>query len=152
MRGLHMDFFYLLLAFLAGTCGPAQAGINSELGTIARGPLQASFISFVVGALTLGAYCVLVRAPWPALGMLGSMPWWLWTGGCLGAFLVASTVFVAPKLGAVSLMAAMIAGQMIASLVLDHYGWLGYPVHPVNEWRLLGILLLVAGVMVIRAS
>lgn len=146
-----MDFFYLLLAFLAGACAPTQAGINSELSVIARGPMQAAFISFAVGTLTLGVYCILARVSWPPMGVIGSMPWWLWTGGCLGAFLVASTIFVAPKVGAVSLMAAMITGQMIASVVLDHYGWLGYPVHPVNEWRLLGVLLLVAGVMIIRA-
>ena len=147
-----MDLFYLLLAFLAGACAPTQAGINSELSMIVRGPMQAALISFAVGTLALGVYCVLARSPWPAAEIIKSMPWWLWTGGFLGAFLVASTIFVAPKVGAVSLMVAMITGQMIISLFLDHYGWLAYPVYPINGWRILGILLVVAGVVTIRAS
>jgi transporter family-2 protein len=145
-----MDMLYLLLASLAGACAPAQAGINSQLGMMTRGPVMAALISFAVGVLTLGLYCLLSRVALPEMTAVRSIPWWMWTGGCLGAFLVAATIFLVPKLGAATLMAAMVAGQMLASLLLDHNGWLGYPVHPMSEWRSLGALLVVAGVVIIR--
>lgn len=145
-----MELFYLLLAFVAGACASTQAGINSQLSVLTRGPVMAALISFAVGTLALGIYCLLSRVALPGMTALRSIPWWMWTGGFLGAFLVASTIFLAPKVGAATLMAAMIAGQMITSLLLDHNGWLGYPVHLFNEWRFLGALLLVAGVVIIR--
>jgi transporter family-2 protein len=77
-------------------------------------------------------------------------PWWIWTGGLLGAFLVASTVVLAPRLGAASMIALIVAGQMTASVALDHFGWLGYQLHPLNGMRILGVFLLVGGVTLIR--
>jgi len=77
-------------------------------------------------------------------------PWWIWSGGLLGAFLVASTVVLAPRLGAASMVALIVAGQMLASICLDHFGWIGYPVHPVSGLRMLGVFFLVGGVVLIR--
>lgn len=145
-----MEFFYVLLAFVAGACAPTQAGINSQLSGIVNGNMLAALISFAVGTLSLVVCVAIARLHWPALSSLVSLPWWMWTGGCLGAFLVAATIFLVPRLGAATLMASMVAGQMLASVVFDHYGWMGYPVHPFDEWRLVGVFLLVIGVLIIR--
>jgi transporter family-2 protein len=78
------------------------------------------------------------------------VPWWYWTGGFLGAVFVTVTVIVAPRLGAVNMLTYLIAGQMLASLILDHYGVLGFPHQELNPWRVLGVIFLIAGVVLIK--
>ncbi len=145
-----MDLFLILLALVAGACAPTQAGVNSQLRLVTKDPVLASLISFAVGTLALLAYSLVARIPWPAAKSFLVLPWWMWTGGFLGAFLVLVSVILAPKLGAATMLGFMVAGQMIASIVLDHYGWIGYEHHPTTLWRLLGASLLVVGVVIIK--
>ncbi|MBI4962825.1 MAG: DMT family transporter [Desulfomonile tiedjei] len=145
-----MELFYLLLAAIAGACAPTQAGINSQLRILIEDPVLAALISFAVGTTGLLIYALVVRLPWPAMQTLVQLPWWLWSGGLLGAFIVAVTIVLVPKLGAATLMACMIAGQMVASLLLDHYGIVGYSEHPASIWRVLGVALVVSGVVIIK--
>jgi transporter family-2 protein len=147
-----MEFVYIILALIAGTCAPTQAGINSRLSMETNSHVLAALISFLVGTIALWIYSTMLRIAWPESHVLSGLPWWIWTGGVLGAFFVAVTIFLAPKLGATTLMASLIAGQMIASLFLDHYGLLGFPLHATSLWRLGGAGLIVAGVMIIRAT
>jgi len=141
---------YILMALVAGACLPTQAGINAQLNIWTRSPVLAAAISFAVGTITLGLYALLTRVPAPAAEDLSRLPWWVWTGGVLGAFFVVSTVVLAPRMGAAAMVAVIIAGQMITSLVLDHCGLLGYQTQPINVWRVLGIGLIVCGVLLLR--
>ena len=141
---------FILLAFVAGFCLPTQAGINTQLNLWSHSAVLTAAISFAVGTLVLAVYALILRIPWPSGEALTRYPWWMWTGGFLGAFLVASNVVLAPRLGAASMMSLIIAGQMFASLFLDHFGWLGYQVHPVSGLKMLGAALVVGGVVLIR--
>jgi transporter family-2 protein len=141
---------YILLAIAAGFCLPTQAGINAQLNLWSRSAILTATISFAVGTIGLAAYTLILRTPWPSGAGIARHPWWIWSGGLLGAFLVASTVVLAPKLGAASMISLIVAGQMGSSIVLDHFGWIGYPVHPINGFRILGVVLMVAGVVLIR--
>ena len=145
-----MEYIYILLAVLAGACAPTQAGINAQLNLWTNDPVLAALISFFVGTLALVLFVIVMRIPLPALSTASQLPWWQWTGGFMGAFLVAVTVLLAPKLGATTMIAFFVAGQMAASLILDHFGLIGYHGHPVNFWRLTGAGLLVAGVIMIE--
>jgi transporter family-2 protein len=141
---------FILLAFVAGFCLPTQAGINVHLNHWTQSAILAATISFAVGTIGLLVYALCLRIPWPALDAISRHPWWIWTGGLLGAFLVASTVVLAPRLGAAPMIALIVAGQMTASVVLDHFGWLGYQLHPLSGPRILGVFLLVGGVVLIQ--
>jgi transporter family-2 protein len=141
---------YIVLAVAAGFCLPTQAGINSRLNLWTQSPILAAAISFAVGTAALIVYAVMLRTPLPSISNLKQYPWWIWSGGLLGAFLVAATIVLAPRLGAAAMVVLVVTGQMIASLVLDHYGLIGYTVHPINAWRVCGVLLLVVGVVLIR--
>jgi len=144
-------FWWLaLLALAAGTCIPTQAGINARLSLWARSPILAATISFLVGTVVLTGYILAARLPLPALRSAAAQPWWLWSGGVLGAFFVAVTIYLAPRLGATNMLAWVLAGQMLAAMTLDHFGLLGYPLHPLSLGRLAGIVLLIAGVLLIR--
>ncbi|MEE4112727.1 MAG: DMT family transporter, partial [Desulfobacteraceae bacterium] len=137
---------YVILAIVAGFCLPTQAGINSRLNIWTQSPVLAAAISFAVGTAALIVYALILRIPLPSISGVKHYPWWIWSGGFLGAFLVAATVVLAPRLGAASMIALIVSGQMLASVVLDHYGLIGYTVHPLNMWRACGVLLLVGGV------
>jgi bacterial/archaeal transporter family-2 protein len=142
----------LTCSLLVGACAASQAGINSQLRLALHSPIQAAFISFLVGTLLLGMIALLQGAPWFAPGTAANLPWWAWLGGFLGAFNVTMSVYLAPKLGALTLAITIICGQVLASLMLDHNGWLGYPEIELSLPRLLGAVLIVAGVFLVAGK
>ncbi|HKF14348.1 MAG TPA: DMT family transporter [Gaiellaceae bacterium] len=141
---------YLLFALLAGAMLPIQFGINAQLANWVGGPIRAAFVSFVVGALALLVAVMVVARGWP--DRAGDAPWWVWTGGLLGAFYVLGSIVTAPKLGAATLVAMILAGQAIASLLVDHFGWVGFEEQPITPLRIVGIALLAGGVALVRLS
>ena len=138
----------VFVAFLIGVMLPVQAGVNAQLRTGLGHPLLAAFASFAVGTAALGLVALLSRAR-PA-GALSDIPWYQWTGGLLGAMYIAAAVVLAPRLGAATLIAAIVAGQMVTSLVLDTRGWAGFAQQPLTVSRLCGGLLVIAGVLLIN--
>lgn len=148
-----MSHFWLLALFAlaAGICIPTQAGINTQLSLWTRSPVLAATISFLIGTTVLLGYVLAMRLPLPAWRSAVEQPWWLWSGGVLGAFFVAVTIYLAPRLGATNMLAWVLAGQMLAALTLDHFGALGYPLHPLSLGRAVGILLLIGGAFMVRA-
>ena len=145
-----MKILYILLALAAGIMMPVQAGINALLGAQIKSPIMAAAVSFTVGTAFLILLCIMLRIPVPAVSVWGKLPLWMWTGGLLGAFFVTTTIILAPKLGAVTLLASLITAQMTASIILDHYGLIGYPVQPVSMGRILGVIFLILGVVLVQ--
>jgi len=141
---------YLLLAFAAGVMLPLQAGINAELAEWLHSPVRAAFVSFLVGTLLLLPAAALVFKPLPSWGRLGAAPWWVWVGGALGAFYVAAAVVSAPKLGAATLIALVVGGQALASLLVDHFGWVGFEPKHISAGRVIGMALVGCGVVLVR--
>jgi transporter family-2 protein len=142
---------YVLFALLAGAMLPLQFGINAQLAEWVGGSVRAALVSFVVGAVALFfAALTTVRYGWPERA--GDAPWWIWIGGLLGAFYVLGSIVTAPKLGAATLVALILAGQAIASLLVDHFGWVGFEEHPITAVRVVGVLLLAGGVALVRLS
>jgi transporter family-2 protein len=92
----------------------------------------------------------LVFKPLPSWERIGQAPWWAWIGGALGAFFVAASVVTAPKLGAAQLVALVVAGQAVASLVIDQFGWVGFETKHLSAGRLVGMALVGAGVAFVR--
>ena len=140
----------LLLALAAGVLLPVQAGVNAQLRSVVGSPLAAALVSFLVGTAGLGTAAVIFRAPMAVRTAWAVSPWWLWVGGLIGALYVVATIVLAPRLGAATLVAAVVAGQMIASLLLDQYGLLGFPTHPINGLRMLGAALVTVGVILVQ--
>lgn len=144
-----MSWIYLLLVALAGTALALQAPINAQLARWLENPVRSSMISFTVGALTL-LVLTLFLGRWPGPGKLREAPPWVWTGGLLGAFYVTVIILATPRIGATATFALVIAGQLSASILMDHFGVLGLPKHPADWVRLLGVGFLVLGALLIR--
>jgi transporter family-2 protein len=129
---------------------PFQFGINAQLAHWLGSSIRAAFVSFLVGAFALLVIAVFIRKPLPSTARLGEVPWWVWIGGFLGAFYVAGSIVTAPKLGAATLTAAVVAGQSLASILVDRFGWVGFKEHPLSPGRLLGMALVAGGVALVR--
>ena len=141
---------YYLFAVAAGAMLPIQFGINAQLASWVGSPVRATLVSFAVGAAVLLVATLLFARGWPGTERLGAAPWWVWVGGFFGAFYVLGSVVTAPKLGAAALFAFILAGQAVASLAVDHFGWVGFEENPVTPGRLLGLALVAAGVAAVR--
>jgi bacterial/archaeal transporter family-2 protein len=147
-------FGWILLALFAGAVLPIQGAINGLLRSDISAPFAVGTISFVVATLAMAvvlvATIVLTDAPKPQLSGLAKMPWWGWLGAFCGATYV-TTVFTAmPVIGTAAAVGLTVAGQQIASLFVDRYGWFRLPKRAVSRLRFGGVALLLVGVALIQ--
>ncbi len=134
------NYLMVLMAVSVGGMVVLQAGSNALLGRLLGHPLSASLTSLGVslGVVSLGL--LLVRVPLPAIASLGGAPWWSWLGGLFGAAYLTVAILVAPRLGAATFIACVVAGQMLVSALCDQFGWAGFPVRrlsweAISAWR-----------------
>ena len=139
------------LGLLAGMLLPVQVGFNNPLKQALGSALLPAFITFSTGSLFLLAYGVLSRVPAPLGTAMGRIPWWNWIGGGLcGAFFITLLILLGSRLGAAVLFALVVGGELLMSIVLDHFGWLGFQAHAVNPGRIAGAVCLVVGGILIH--
>jgi transporter family-2 protein len=138
----------VLLGVGAGCLVGMQAPINARLGK-AMGSVQAATFSFLVGTAALLLVVTFVRGGLGALGHVGRAPWWALVGGLLGAVYVTVALVAVRTLGASGLTAVVITGQLVISVVIDRFGLLGVAKQHIGTSRVLGLVLLVAGVVLV---
>jgi transporter family-2 protein len=143
-----LSYWPHLFAILVGAGLTIQVGMNATVRLTIGSPVIATIVNFGVGLAALLLLAVATGAR-VVPGSVASVPAWAWFGGLLGAAYVAATTVLGPKLGAAALLALTLAGQMVAALLVDHYGVIGFPQNPVTPARLAGAALLVAGVLLI---
>jgi transporter family-2 protein len=141
---------YMLLAIAAGAGLALQAVINTRLRDVTGSAIWAALIQTFVGLATLTVLAVATRDGVPAVAGWSRAPWWVWTGGLLGATYVVAVILTTAPLGAALMVMSVIVGQIVTALLIDHHGWLGVEVQRLSATRLLGAALLVAGVLLIR--
>ncbi|MGI8467888.1 MAG: DMT family transporter [Pyrinomonadaceae bacterium] len=144
------NYFFLFLAILAGMAMPTQATVNSKLATTIDSPILAAFISFAVGTVALFIYILLAGVPLNNLASSKNAPLVAWIGGFLGAFFVSVMATIVPRVGVALAFSLAIGGQMLVTLLIDHFGWLGVPEKPINLMRIFGATLITLGVILIR--
>lgn len=138
----------VLLSIGVGGLVALQAPINSLLGKRV-GSLQAATVSFLVGTVALAVIALLFASgPSSGAGLRGA-PVYYFAGGLLGAAYVASALVTVRVLGAGGVSAAIIAGQLAMSVIIDRVGVLGLPERPLTASRLLGVGLLIVGVLLV---
>ena len=142
----------LLLAVIAGAVVPFQSAINANLGRSLGHPLWATLASLLVSIVVLLPVIVAMSLPLPTLAFITKAPLWMWAGGAFGVCFISLALMLLPKLGASGFIALALAGQVIASLVLDHFGLFGLVERQMTLPRVLGAVLLIAGVALIQFS
>ncbi|MCW5959666.1 MAG: DMT family transporter [Pyrinomonadaceae bacterium] len=150
MTSFINSYFFILLAIVAGMMMPTQAAINNKLALGVNSPILAAFVSFIVGTAALFIYILATGIPLGAIFSAKGLPLVAWTGGVLGAFFVATTVLLVPRLGVALTFSLVIAGQMLITLIIDHFGWLDVPEKQISIPRVIGAALITVGVILIR--
>ena len=144
-----MSWFAFAFALFAGAFITCQAGSNTQLKKSLGQPLPALIINYFVGVSAAFIYAVFRRVPLPTLAQASDTPWWGWSGGLFGAVYGLAAILLASQMGAATLTALVVTGQLICAVVLDHCGWLAFEVHPASVWRLLGCALMIVGLVLI---
>ncbi len=144
---------YCIWAFCAGMAFTVQSGLNSRLSQVIGNTMQASFVSYLGGTVTMLACLILGNmSVLPSTSLLGGIRWWQLTGGMFGAFYVCAIIATAVKIGSAGMFSLMVAGQLFLAVLFDHFGLLGFDVHKGTAARFCGIVLLVAAVYVIQKN
>lgn len=141
-----------LLAALVGALLPVQAGANGLLGRTMGDAMLATFWSLLTSTVAVGVVLLVTRPAWPEAAGLSKLPVWAWLGGLLGAMYVATATVFAPRLGAAVFIVAVVAGQLVSSLVLDGRGWFGYTMRDLSVGRIVGVLLVAIGCVLVTFS
>lgn len=141
----------IVLTLVMGAILPIQAALNGKLMRTFGHPVIGATISFLTGTIALLIYAFSIRAG-VQLSLARETQWYHWVGGLIGAVYVTGIIVLIPRLGAGLAFALIVSGQLMMSVLMDHYGWLGIPVNPISWTKILGFVLLVAGVLLIRGK
>lgn len=140
---------YLLMALSAGMAMAMQAAINSQLGkSLLNQPLNAALWSFASGTVLLLVLTLVKGNWWAAMSQIPTQPWWQLIGGLLGAGMVYSSIFLAPRLGVANMLFFIIVGQITFGLVIDQFGLFNMPVREISLTKVIGLLIMISGVFI----
>jgi len=140
--------YFILLSLFAGFAVPLQAGTNAKLGNLLGHPLWATAVSLSVSLVVLIVVIIAVKAPRPNLAAVQDGPWWIWMGGVAGVFYITVALLMAPRLGALNFIMAVLIGQLIVSIAIDYFGLLGFPKQSLNINKLVGVLVVIGGFLI----
>ena len=135
------------LTLAIGVMLTIQTALNTQMRMYLHSPLQPAFFSFLIGTIVLAVMGMFQSAPQPQLHELAPIPWHLWLGGLIGGYAICMSIYTAPKMGFLILSGLVIFGQLLMSMLLDHFGWLGVEKNPINWQRLLGAIVIFIGVL-----
>ena len=143
-----MKYLFYLLPILCGLAITTQASVNSQLRISIQNPFAAAVISFAVGTVVLFFVLLSVRQGFPSVSELKALPLHQYMGGVLGAFFVSAIIYALPQIGSANLFILIIAGQLITSLLYDHFGVMGAVQQNITWQKIVGMLLVIAGVYI----
>jgi transporter family-2 protein len=149
---MNWTLVFALLAAGAGACIALQASANGAFRKNLGDPAHAAFFSICGTFLTAILFMLVVRPSAPSAEAVRSTAWWNWVGGPLGALIVIAGAALTPRLGAAAFIACVVGGQLLSSMLLDHFALMGLSEQPITPGRVLGALLVVAGVVCIKYS
>jgi transporter family-2 protein len=137
------------LAAVSALGGVATALQAHFMGLLDKrvGTLESVFITYFSGGALIGLIMLVLRGG--NLGAGGSAPWYAYTSGALGLVIVATLAFSAPRLGLVTCFTIFVAAQFAMGALVDHFGWMGSAVRPLNASRLAGMAVVLAGIWLI---
>ena len=143
--------FWQLMAVVSGCLSASITGAYAQLASIVGNPIQATTVAFFVATMALLLFCTcLGKTQLVGKALSSEYPWWMWTGGLCGAIIVFGNAWLVPKVGVGVFSMALLVGQLGLSMLMEHNGWLGAPRKRISWPQILGILLMLAGIALIR--
>jgi transporter family-2 protein len=144
-----MSIIPYVLVFLTGLMNAIHSGTNAQLTHSLGRPWWAGVFVCLISAALLLVGVGATREAFPSLTSLAATPWWAWVGTAIAAIPVISTLFFAGRLGGAAFNGLVVTGTILFSILLDHYGLLGFRTHHVNLQRIAGAVLMMSGLILI---
>jgi len=145
---MNNTIFYSSLMLLAGLGIPLMAALNGGLGNKLQSPALAATILFIVGLAISITYLLVVEGV-PTELYKSSIPWFFYFGGVFVMFYILSITWVAPRFGISNAVSFVLLGQLIAMSIIDHYGLVGAIQTTLSPPRVIGLILMAAGVLMV---
>ena len=139
----------MIAVVFGGAATALQAPTNAKMMTAVGSPVNAAFVSFAIGTAALGILAVLLQAK-PDIAASRALPWYAWVGGLYGSIFVVAAAWGVPRLGVATTITLMVAGQLLLSIGLDHFGAMGMPKQPISWGRSAGVVMVLVGVLMVR--
>mgnify|MGYP002786087501 FL=1 len=144
-----MQVAAMTLTALAGATLAVQVGLNATMRGHAGSAMAAALVNFAVGTVFLLVAVLAGRNSLGTIAGAAGAPWWAWGAGILGGLYIAASAAFFNDTATAEIYTLIVAGQMIAAIALDHYGWLGFPVRPLDATRAAGALLVIVGMFLL---
>ena len=144
------NILFMLVALLAGSSFVFQQAVNSNLRIEIGSAWWAGFFSYLGGTLVMLVIVILMREPLLSPNLIYRSSWWSWSGGLFGAIYIGISILLLPRLGVFTVVALIVIGQLVTSLVFDHFAILNVPLQPVSIMRIIGAVFLFIGAILIR--
>ena len=148
---MNANMLAMIAVVFGGAATALQAPTNAKMMTAVGSPVNAAFVSFAVGTAALGILAVVLQTR-PDMAASRALPWYAWVGSLYGAIFVVAAAWGVPRLGVATTIILMVAGQLLLSVALDHFGAMGMPKQPISWGRVAGVGLVLAGVLLVRRS
>lgn len=140
-----------LAAVLSGCLSAVVGAILASLGQVIGSAIQATTVLFAIATVVMIVYCCLGGSIVKTRkAFTTSAPWWIWMGGILGAVIVYGNAWLIPLIGVSAFMMALLIGQLLLSLLMERHGWLGAPKKHISWTQYAGIIIMLAGVFMIK--
>lgn len=137
----------ILLIILIGLIGGIAVGIQAPMASMITqrlGTFESVFIVHVGGALV--ALLPLLFSGGGKLAQWRSVPWYTLGAGIFGLIVIGAISYMIPRVGVAAAVITIVAGQILVSTVLDHFGWLGGMGRPMDLTRAVGLAVVLVGV------
>ena len=141
---------YIILTLFVGLCLPIMASANGSLSKSFGSPFTATFGIFALAIGLIGLIVLFTNSPGITVGSISQTNWKMWLGAFIVVMNIVTFTIVPEKIGAANMIVFFIAGQLISSVFVEHYGLLNFPIHQITWQRVLGIALLIVGVVMIK--
>ncbi|WP_182102535.1 DMT family transporter [Niallia taxi] len=142
-----MRYIFYVLALLAGAALSFEGAIYAELGKTI-GQLETSFYNFFMGSIIMGLLWLFFGKG--KLSYAVEAPKWTLLGGLLGVVYLTAIVISVPFVGVGISMVAVIIGQLIMSMIIEHFGWLGSKKTKINKEKIFAVLSMIIALILIN--
>ena len=144
-------FLFFITGIAAGSLIAFQNVFNASLGKRV-GTLGSVLVLTLVSLVVAGILILVIPNSADFKQLPGRDQWYVYLGGLLGVGIVSASIYLLPQIGSTATLTALIVGQLVAALVIDHFGWFGSPRIEINLGRIAGVALLVLGAFLIARS
>ncbi len=147
-----MTILFVLIALAAGAANPLQAGTNAQLNKQLGSPVWAAISVYVTGLLGVLVVQVFLRQPVPGAHVVTAVKPWAWLGGLVSIASTVAGLTLAQKMGSGVFTGLTLTASLVASVLLDQFGLIGFAQRSASPTRMIGCGLMIAGAWMISRA